>query len=129
MAGSMILLTITLAVFFLLLVLVQPHFVHNAKATTIPFHRSKQEGIGIDHPTHHELGLPDDIPEVQPPVPPEPDRVPFVSNQELIVAMHRPAAWHPAYYTSHSFVPLTLMAEDSEAKTELEKKAADQVTA
>lgn len=119
----MSLLTITFAVVVLLLV---SHFLHNARATTVPLHRSKQEGISSDHPTHDEVGLLDDSPEVLPP--PPPGRVPFVNNQTLVAAMHRPAPWHPAYSMNNRFVPLTLMAGDSEAKTELEKKAADQVT-
>ena len=107
----MSLLTITFAVVVLLLVLVLPHFLHNARATTVPLHRSKQESISSDHPTHHEVGLPDDMPEVSPPPPPTPGRVPFVNNQTLVAAMHRPASWHPAYYMNNRFVPLTLMAE------------------
>ena len=116
----MSLLTITFAVVVLLLV---SHFLHNARATTVPLHRSKQEGISSDHPTHDEVGLPDDFPEVSPPPPPTPGRVPFVNNQALVAAMHRPASWHPAYYMNNRFVPLTLMAEDSEVSTKEQQTA------
>jgi hypothetical protein len=125
----MSLLTITFAVGILLCVLVLSHFLHYAGATTVPLHRSKQERIGVDHPIHHEVGLPDDLPEVSPPPPPTPGRVPFVSNQALIAAMHKPTPWHPAYYnTSHRFVPLTLIAEatshgDSEDSTKEQQTA------
>ena len=111
------LLIVTFAVVVLLLVLVLPHFLHNARATTVPLHRGKQEGIGVDHPIHHEIGLPDDMPEVSPSPPPTPGRVPFVNNQMLVAAMHKPASWHPAYHTNNRFVPLTLIAEESQAST------------
>jgi hypothetical protein len=114
--------SLLIAVVVLLFVLVLSHFLHNSRATTVPFHRSKQEGIDIDHPTHSEVGLPDDFPEVPPPPPPIPGRVPFISNQALVAAMHRPDSWHPAYYMSHRFVPPTPMVEaashgNSEAST------------
>jgi hypothetical protein len=122
-----LLLTITFAVVALLLVFVLPHFLHNARASTVPSHRSKQERISVDHPIHHEVGLPDDLPEVPPP-PPEP-RVPFVNNQALFEVIHRPAPWNPAHYnTNHRSVPLTLMAEaasrgDSENSTKEQQTA------
>jgi hypothetical protein len=85
------------------------HVIERVKESPVVLHRSDQEQISTDlSKTSHDYGMPDDAPELFPPVPGLP---PFVNNEAVFDAANRRImAPRPSALSFISSPPLVLLA-------------------